>query len=101
MFLLHADHAADNVISEFLHTSLGTFGHFLDEVILHGLYETAILIPFLFLPNHKLILYPKPHMFPRALPTPVPFSNFTGGLLFFMFSFCLSSIQGSCARPSE
>ena len=49
MFLLHADHAADNVISEFLHTSLGTFGHFLDEVILHGLYETAILIPFLFL----------------------------------------------------
>ena len=49
MFLLHADHAQDNVISEFLHTSLGTFGHFLDEVILHGLYETAILIPFLFL----------------------------------------------------
>lgn len=47
--LLHADHAAENVIAEFLGENLGSLGHFLYEVVLEGLWETLILVPFLFI----------------------------------------------------
>ena len=47
--LLHADHSAHGGFAEFLADKLGTFGRFLDEVILHGFIDTLKLTLFLFL----------------------------------------------------
>lgn len=50
--LLHADHGAhgghDGIFS-FLTESLGETGRFIDEVLIHGIVEVLILIPFLYL----------------------------------------------------
>lgn len=45
--VLHADHT--HTVGEFLHDRLGAFGCFIDEVILHGLKDTLLVVPFLFL----------------------------------------------------
>lgn len=47
--LLHTEHIGHEGLSGFLRESLGTFGEFLDEVVLHGIFETLTLLPFLFL----------------------------------------------------
>ena len=47
--LLHASHAGHSNISEFLSEKLGTFGNFIEEVLLHAILDTLPLIPFLFL----------------------------------------------------
>ncbi len=47
--LLHIEHGTHGGIFEFLHTSLGSFGVFLDEVVLHGILEMLTILPFLFL----------------------------------------------------
>lgn len=47
--LLHAEHGSHGGIFEFLHTSLGEVGVFLDEVVLHGIIEMLTILPFLFL----------------------------------------------------
>lgn len=47
--LLHTDHGSHEGLSEFLVESLGEFGHFLEEVVFHGLMETLTLVPFLFI----------------------------------------------------
>ena len=46
---LSASHGAHSGLSHFLSEHLGAFGEFLDEVILHAVLETLLLIPFLFL----------------------------------------------------
>jgi hypothetical protein len=46
--LLHAEHS-HHAVGELLHDRLGAFGCFLDEVILHGLKDTLLVVPFLFL----------------------------------------------------
>ena len=47
--VIHASGESHSGISHFLSEKLGTFGEFLDEVILHAIKETLLLIPFLFL----------------------------------------------------
>lgn len=47
--LLHAEHTGHEGISGFLGESLGVFGEFLDEVIIHAILETLTLVPFLFI----------------------------------------------------
>ncbi len=47
--LLHAEHTGHEGISGFLSKTLGVFGEFLDEVVIHSILETLTLIPFLFL----------------------------------------------------
>ena len=47
--LLHTQHASHEGLFGFLTEHLGEFGRFLDEVVLHGLFELLILIPFLYL----------------------------------------------------
>lgn len=47
--LLHAEHTGHEGISGHLTETLGVFGEFLDEVVIHGILETLTLIPFLFL----------------------------------------------------
>ena len=49
MALLHAEHGAHAGLSEILTEKLGTFGAFIDEVILHSLLDVLNLLPFLFL----------------------------------------------------
>ncbi|MBR7117636.1 MAG: arsenic efflux protein [Clostridia bacterium] len=46
---LHSSHGAHSGIFSFLTENLGEFGHFLDEVVIHGLLEALMLIPFLYL----------------------------------------------------
>ncbi len=45
----HASHAGHSGFSDFLVERLGGVGHFLEEVIFHGIIDTLPLIPFLFL----------------------------------------------------
>ena len=45
----HSSHASHAGIFDFLTEHLGEFGRFLDEVVLHGIFELLILIPFLYL----------------------------------------------------
>ena len=47
--LLHAEHGGHNGLFSFLTESLGETGRFIDEVLIHGLGEALILIPFLYL----------------------------------------------------
>ena len=47
--LLDSSHSGHSGISDFLSKHLGSFGHFIEEVFLHGILDTLPLIPFLFL----------------------------------------------------
>ena len=47
--LLHAEHGGHDGLFSFLTESLGEAGRFIDEVLIHGLGEVLILIPFLYL----------------------------------------------------
>ena len=47
--LLHAEHSGHGGIFSFLTESLGEAGRFIDEVLIHGLGEALLLIPFLYL----------------------------------------------------
>lgn len=47
--LLHADHSSHGSLSQWLFDTLGRFGEFFDEVILHGFVDTLKLVLFLFL----------------------------------------------------
>ena len=49
MALLDIEHGAHGAFADFLHDSLGAFGAFLDEVVLHSLLDVLNLLPFLFL----------------------------------------------------
>ncbi len=47
--LLHASHDGHSWLTEFMEKNLGSFGMFIEEVFFHGITDTFILIPFLFL----------------------------------------------------
>ncbi len=47
--LLHASHDGHSWLTEFLEENLGRFGLFAEEVFFHGITDTLILVPFLFL----------------------------------------------------
>ena len=47
--IIHASGEGHSGLSHFLSERLGGFGEFLDEVILHAIKETLLLLPFLFL----------------------------------------------------
>ena len=47
--VLHSSHAGHSGFSEFLSERLGSFGHFIEEVLFHAVIDTLPLIPFLFL----------------------------------------------------
>ena len=49
MALLHAEHGSHGSVADFLVDTLGKFGAFLDEVVLHSLLDVLNLLPFLFL----------------------------------------------------
>ena len=48
-FLLHAEHSHGGGFAEFLCDRLGAFGDFLYEVVISALFDTLLLVPFLFL----------------------------------------------------
>ena len=47
--LLHSDHSSHGVFFDYLSVTLGRFGEFLDEVVLHSIIDTVKLVAILFL----------------------------------------------------
>ncbi len=47
--IIHATHEGHSWLADFFKEHLGVFGTFLEEVLIHGIIDTLVLIPFLFL----------------------------------------------------